>query len=180
MECNPDCAILYAMPTTPTLLIIWHSRTGAAEAMAQVAAQAAADAAAGECAVVLRRAGEAQADELLAAHGYLFVCPENLASMTGAMKEFFDRSYYPLLGQIEGRPYAAMVAAGSDGQGAVRQIERIATGWRLKRIADSLIICTHAQTPEAIAAPKLLGEADLALCRDLGATFSAGLAMGIF
>jgi NAD(P)H-dependent FMN reductase len=164
------------MTDMPTLLIVWHSRTGAARAMADAAAHAAE----AECSVVLRRAEDAQPEDLLAAHGYLFVCPENLATMTGAMKEFFDRCCYPVLGRIEGRPYAALVAAGSDGQGAVRQIERIATGWRLRRIADSVIICTHAQTAEAIAAPKVLGEADLAVCRDLGAMFGAGLALGIF
>lgn len=164
------------MTEQPTLLIIWHSRTGASKAMAQAAAAAARD----ECAVRLIAAEAVEPADLLAANGYLFVCPENLASMTGAMKEFFDRCYYPLLGQIEGRPYAAMVAAGSDGAGAVRQIERIATGWRLKRIADSLIVCTHAQTPEAIAAPKHLDGAALAPCSELGAMFGAGLAMGIF
>lgn len=165
-----------SMTETPTLLILWHSRTGAAQAMAEAAANAAKS----ELAVRLLRAEAAEAADLLAAQGYLFICPENLASITGAMKEFFDRSYYPLLGQIEGRPYAVMVAAGSDGQGAVRQIERIATGWRLKRIADSIVLCTHAQSPEAIAAPKRLGEGDLAPCRNLGAMFGAGLAMGIF
>lgn len=164
------------MMDMPTLLIIWHSRTGAAQAMAE-AAQAAAS---GECSVRMLPAGDAQSSDLLAAQGYIFVCPENLASMTGAMKEFFDRCYYPVLGQIEGRPYAAMVAAGSDGAGAVRQIERIATGWRLKRIAESLIVCTDAQTAEAIAAVKVLGKSDLASCGELGAMFGAGLAMGVF
>ncbi|ESZ87121.1 MAG: flavodoxin [Blastomonas sp. CACIA14H2] len=164
------------MTERPTLLIVWHSRTGASQAMAEAAAAAARD----ECAVRLVAAEQAGPEDMLAASGYLFVCPENLASMSGAMKEFFDRCYYPLLGRIEGRPYAAMVAAGSDGTGAVRQIERIATGWRLKRIADSLIVCTHAQTPEAIAAPKHPGEAALAPCGELGAMFGAGLAMGIF
>lgn len=164
------------MTDTPTLLIVWHSRTGAAKAMAQAAFEAAA----GECPARLLAADDVQPEDMLRATGYLFVCPENLASMTGAMKEFFDRHYYPVLGRIEGRPYAAMVAAGSDGQGAVRQIERIATGWRLKRIADSLIVCTDAQTPEAIAAPKRLGATDLARCGELGAMLGAGLAMGIF
>ena len=164
------------MTDAPTLLIIWHSRTGASRAMAQ----AAADAGRAECAVRLIAADETGPDDMLAASGYLFVCPENLATMSGAMKEFFDRCYYPLLGRIEGRPYAAMVAAGSDGQGAVRQIERIATGWRLKRMAESLIVCTHAQTPEEIAAPKHSDDADLAPCRELGAMFGAGLVMGIF
>ncbi|WP_373486996.1 flavodoxin family protein [Blastomonas sp.] len=164
------------MTDLPTLLIVWHSRTGAAEAMAR----AAADAAAGEGAVSLLMAEEVQPDDLLGADGYLFVCPENLASMTGAMKELFDRCYYPVLGLIEGRPYALMVAAGSDGSGAVRQIERIATGWRLKRIADSLILCTHAQTAEQIAARKQLTDAELQPCRALGTMFGAGLAMGVF
>lgn len=164
------------MIDAPTLLVIWHSRTGASRAMAE----AAAGAARAECAVRLISAEWAGPEDMLAASGYIFLCPENLASMTGAMKEFFDRCYYPLLGRIEGRPYAAMVAAGSDGAGAVRQIERIATGWRLKRIADSLIVCTHAQSPEAIAAPQHLDGAALAPCRELGAMFGAGLAMGIF
>lgn len=164
------------MTDAPTLLIIWHSRTGAARAMAEAACEAAA----GECAVRLLAADDAQPGDLLEADGYLFACPENLASMTGAMKEFFDRCYYPLLGRIEGRPYAVMVAAGSDGAGAVRQIERIATGWRLRRIADSLIVCTHAQTSEAIAAPKHLDAPTLEPVRELGTMFGAGLVMGLF
>jgi hypothetical protein len=73
-----------------------------------------------------------------------------------------------------------MICAGSDGSNAARQIERIATGWRLRRVAEPLIICTHAQTPEAIAAPKVIAEADLARCRELGAALAAGLAIGMF
>jgi hypothetical protein len=164
------------MTDMPTLLIVWHSRTGTAREMASAAARAAAD----ECAVRLIAADDVQPDDVLAASGYVFACPENLASVTGAMKEFFDRCYYPLLERIEGRPYAVMVAAGSDGQGAVRQIERIATGWRLKRIAESVIVCTHAQTPAEIAAPKVLTMEDIAPCRDLGQMLGAGLAMGVF
>jgi multimeric flavodoxin WrbA len=158
------------------LLIIWHSRTGGAEAMARAAATGAES----ECEVMMLEAEEAWAEDLIAADGYLFACPENLASLSGAMKEFFDRAYYPVLGKIEGRPYASLICAGSDGEGAARQIARIATGWRLKAVADPLIICTYAQTPEAILAPKVIAEADLARCRELGATMAAGLAMGIF
>ncbi len=143
-------------------------------------ARAAAAAACNECETVVRLAGEAGPDDLLTADGYLFACPENLASLSGAMKEFFDRTYYPVLGQIEGRPYATMICAGSDGEGAARQIARIATGWRLKAVAEPLIICTHAQTAEAILAAKGIAEADLERCRELGATLAAGLAMGVF
>jgi NADPH-dependent FMN reductase len=158
------------------LLIIWHSATGGSEAMARAAAQGAS----GEAEVILKHAADARPEDVLAADGYLFVCPENLASMAGVMKAFFDRCYYPVLGRIEGRPYAAMICAGSDGEGAARQIARIALGWRLKPVADPLIICTHAQTPEAILAPKIVPEAELAKCSERGAVLAAGLAMGIF
>ncbi len=160
------------------LLIVWHSRTGAARAMAQ----AAADGAAGEPEVEVQMltADGAQADDLLAADGYLFACPENLAAMSGAMKEFFDRNYYPVLEKLNGRPYAALIAAGSDGTGAARQLARICTGWRLKPIAEPLIIGTHAQTPKAILAPKTLDAADIKACADLGAGLAVGLAKGVF
>lgn len=133
-----------------------------------------------EADVILKPATDATPDDLLTADGFLFACPENLASMSGVMKDFFDRTYYPVLGKIEGRPYASMICAGSDGEGAARQIARIALGWRLKAIADPLIICTRAQTAEAILAPKEISEANLERCRELGVTLAAGLAMGIF
>jgi len=130
--------------------------------------------------VRLMRAAEAGAQDVLRADGYVFATPENLAAMSGVMKDFFDRTYYPVLGRIEGRPYATMICAGSDGEGAARQIARIAKGWRLKTVAEPLIICTRAQTPDAILAPKIIAETDLARCRELGAMLAAGLAMGIF
>jgi multimeric flavodoxin WrbA len=144
--------------------------------------QAALDGAMGESniAVVGMHAAEAAPEDLLEADGYIFATPENLASIAGVMKDFFDRCYYPLLDQIQGRPYATMICAGSDGTGAARQIARIATGWRLKPIAEPLIIITGAQTPEAIAAPKIIGAEELARCEELGAAFAAGLASGIF
>jgi multimeric flavodoxin WrbA len=158
------------------LLIVWYSATGGSEAMARAAAEGAE----GEAEAVLRHAADTSHGDLLTADGFLFACPENLASMAGVMKDFFDRTYYPVLGQIEGRPYSTMICAGSDGEGAARQIARIATGWRLRAVADPLIICTHAQSAEAILARKVIGEPDLARCRELGATMAAGLAMGIF
>jgi NAD(P)H-dependent FMN reductase len=158
------------------LAIVWHSRTGAARAMAEAAFAGARE----HGPVELLAAEQAQPPHLLPATGFVFACPENLATMSGAMKEFFDRCYYPVLGRIEGRPYATLIAAGSDGSGAERQIDRIATGWRLRRVAEGVIVNTRAQTPEAILAPKALDEAALARCRDLGAALGAGLAMGAF
>ena len=125
-------------------------------------------------------ASEASAEDVLQADGYVFVTPENLASMSGVMKHFFDRTYYPVLDRIAGKPYATMVCAGSDGANAVRQIERICTGWRLKTVCEPLIVCTHAQTPEAILAPKTIAESELRRCEEAGAAIAAGLALGIF
>jgi multimeric flavodoxin WrbA len=159
------------------VLIVWHSRTGGTEHMAAAAAIGARMQGAD---VDYLPAVNTTPQDILTADGYLFACPENLASMSGIMKDFFDRTYYSVLGRIEGRPYATMICAGSDGEGAARQIARIALGWRLKPVADPLIICTHAQTAEAILAPKVIREADLAMCLDLGATLAAGLAMGVF
>ena len=128
----------------------------------------------------LRPAPDAEPTDVVSADGYIFATPENLAAMAGRMKDFFDRTYYPALDRINGRAYATLVCAGSDGQNAVRQIARIATGWRLRAVTEPLIVCTHAQTPEAILAPKTIGPADLAACRDIGAALANGMAAGIF
>jgi multimeric flavodoxin WrbA len=159
---------------SPPLLIIWHSRTGGSRALAQAAA------AGGGAAARLARAQDVTPDDLLAAGGYLFVGPENLAALSGLMKEMFDRCYYPCLGRIEGRPYATIICAGSDGENAQRQLDRIATGWRLRRVADPVIVNTDAQTPEAILAPKTMPPDRLTEARDLGAALAEGLAAGIF
>ena len=146
--------------------------------MARAAAAAAADETGVN--VVLKRAVDAGPADVLAADGYLFATPENLAAIAGLMKDFFDRCYYPALERIEGRPYGLLVCAGSDGQNAVRQVERIATGWRLREVVPAFIVCTHAQTPERILATKVIAEDDLARCREIGAALAAGLALGVY
>ena len=158
------------------LLIVYHSRTNGSYQMAKAAYEAAIE----ECETQLKKAQDTMPDDLLAADGYLFVAPENLASLSGAMKEFFDRCYYPALGRIEARPYAQMICAGSDGENAVRQLARIAKGWRLKDVQPPLIICTHAQTQEEILAEKKISKHDLNKCADIGAALAAGLSMGVF
>jgi hypothetical protein len=161
------------MTAAPHLLIAWHSRTGGSRALAEAAAEGAAGAR-------LLAADDVTPEALQAAGGYLFVAPENLAALSGAMKEMFDRCYYPCLGRLEGRPYATIICAGSDGENAQRQLDRIATGWRLKRVAEPVIVNTAAQTPEAILAPKTIAPDRLAEARGLGAALAEGLAAGIF
>ena len=164
--------------TTKTLLVVYHTMTGGTAQMAQAAAEGASQEP--DVRVRLLRAPEAQPDDVLGSDGYVFATPENLAAMAGLMKDFFDRCYYPALDRINGRPYATLICAGSDGENAARQIDRIATGWRLRQVAPALIVCTHAQTPEAIARPKLIGADDLAQCREIGAALAAGLALGVY
>jgi multimeric flavodoxin WrbA len=160
-----------------TLLIVFHSRTGGARQMAEAAARGAST---GEVNVRLMRAVDATADDLLQADSYIFVMPENLAAIAGVMKEFFDRMYYSVLDRIIGRAYIVLVCAGSDGANAVRQAERICTGWRLRKAVESIIVCTHAQTPEKILAPKTICAEDLQRCEETGAALAAGLALGVF
>ncbi len=145
-------------------------------------AQAAATGARSEPAlrVSLLRAEDAQASDVLDAGGYIFATPENLAAMSGKMKDFFDRTYYAALDQLNGKPYATLICAGSDGRNAAQQIERIATGWRLRPIADPIIVCTHAETPQAVLRPKRIAEQDLKQCEEVGATLASGMALGIF
>jgi multimeric flavodoxin WrbA len=161
-----------------TLLIVYHSLTGGTRQMAEAAATGAATEPGVN--VGLLQAAAAGPGDVLAADGYVFAAPENLAALSGLMKDFFDRCYYPVLGRINGRPYGLLICAGSDGTNAARQAARIATGWRLRAVAEPLVICTHAQTPEAILAPKVITANDLDKCRMLGTTLAAGLAMGVF
>ncbi|TSA15228.1 MAG: flavodoxin family protein [Betaproteobacteria bacterium] len=161
-----------------TLLIVYHSMTGGTLQMAQAAAEGAAT----ESSVQVRllRAPDAGADDLIGAHGYIFATPENLAAVSGLMKDFFDRTYYAVLELLNGRPYASLICAGSDGASAARQIERIATGWRLKPVAPPLIVCTHAQSPEQILRPKKIEAQALQSCRGVGTAMAAGLILGVF
>ncbi len=118
------------------LLVVYHSMTGATEQLARAAVAGAASER--EIDARLMHAPDATSADVLAADGYVFATPENLASMAGLMKDFFDRIYYDALERVNGRPYAALIAAGTDGAGAARQLQRIATGLRLKedRAAD--------------------------------------------
>lgn len=170
--------MLLGMNRAKTLLIIYHSHTGGTRQMVHALREGALTE--GSVQVHLLHASEAGPDDVLQADGYVFATPENLAAMSGLLKDFFDRSYYGALERINGRPYATLVCAGSDGSNAARQIARIATGWRLNAVAEPLIICTHAQTPEAIAAAKHISDTDLAQCHAVGAALASGLQMGIF
>jgi len=130
--------------------------------------------------VTLKQADQTTAADVHHASGYVFATPEYLGSMSGMMKDFFDRTYYDVIEQINARPYAIMVCAGSDGQGAVRQIDRIVTGWRLKPVAPAVIVNVQAQTKARILQDKQLSQEQLTPCAELGTLMATGLAMSVF
>jgi len=161
-----------------SLLIVYHSMTGGTQQMAAAAARAAGTEP--DVAVTMLQACDARPSDVLGADGYIFATPENLAAMSGMMKDFFDRTYYAALDRLNGRPYGVLVCAGSDGRQAAEQIARIATGWRLRAVAEPLIVCTRSQSPERILSPKTIAAEDLRRCEEFGATLAAGVALGIF
>jgi hypothetical protein len=165
------------------LLIAWWSNTGGTDRLVQAAVAGAREAVRDEPdppRILAVRCDRLAPVAVLAADALLFATPECLGSMAGPMKAFFDRCYYPALDALSGRPYAAIVCAGSDGLGTVRQIERIATGWRLVRAAEPLRVITGSQSTEAILAPKAIGPTDLERAATLGGTLAAGLALGLW
>ena len=152
----------------PLVLIVWHSATGGAQALAEALGEGASDDSIGGIKVVSRRALEAGVEDVLAADGLLLCTPENFGYMSGALKDFFDRTYYPCLEHTRGRPYGLTVRAGGDGTGAVAAVTPLAIGLGWKEVA-----------PPVIAAGDLT-EAHLAAARELGATLAAGLATGLY
>jgi multimeric flavodoxin WrbA len=116
----------------------------------------------------IKPALEAGVADLLWAQGLLIGTPEHFGYMSGAVKDFMDRTYYPVEGRVDGLPYALFVSAGNDGAGAVSSIERIALGFKWKRVAEPLIVRGEVKAE------------DLERCRELGQTFAAGLAFGVF
>jgi multimeric flavodoxin WrbA len=111
---------------------------------------------------------QAGVDDLLWAHGLLIGTPEHFGYMSGAVKDFMDRTFYPVEGKVQGLPYAVFISAGNDGTGAATAIARIAIGYRWTEIAPPLIV-KGAVTDDARAR-----------CNELGQTMAAGLALGIF
>jgi multimeric flavodoxin WrbA len=165
------------------LLIVFHTQSGNTGRLAEAVAEGAArEAAEVETRVVPAR--DAGLDDLCWADGVLFGTPENFGFMSGMMKDFFDRTYYPARGRIRRLPYAIFVSAGNDGTGAVRQIERIARGFPLEKVAEP-VIATSGVTEEMRDADPggfhvVVTEAQLEAARELGHTLAAGLAFGIF
>jgi len=152
--------------TRKRLLIVYHTQSGNTGQLAAAVQRGAQRV--GEVDTVVRRAFDAGVDDLLGCDGVLLGTPENFGYMSGALKDFFDRTFYPCEGRLTGLPWAVFVSAGNDGSGAVREIARIALGYGWKQVAEALIV------------RGTVGAAALDDCEALGESFATGLALGIF
>ena len=155
-----------------TLLIVYHAQGVKTAQMAEAVARGAHAAlheaqADGEVRVIVKRCADASAEDLLGADALALGTPENFGYMSGMMKDFLERVFYPCEGRVEGRPWALFVSAGQDGRGAITSVERIVTGLRLKKVRDPILALREVTPPI------------LAQCEELGATLAAGIAAGV-
>ncbi|HVO67772.1 MAG TPA: flavodoxin domain-containing protein [Syntrophales bacterium] len=148
------------------ILIIYHSQTGNTERMARAVAEGAEMIESTE--VVLKRAQDTNLDDLLSSDGLAVGTPENFGYMSGMVKDFFDRTFYPAQDQVFRKPYVVFISAGNDGTGALRAIERIAQGYKFKMVYEPVI------------SRGKVTEDDLIKCRELGSTLAAGCQAGIY
>lgn len=149
----------------PRLLIIAHAPSENTRRLRDALVEGAQQA--GGVTLDCRSPFDTQPEQVLAADAYLLSTPENLGTMSGALKDFFDRCYYPCLEQTQGRPYALQIRAGQDGRGTAAAVARIATGLRWKAVSEPLI-CRGSFEPSFVAQ-----------CQELGAAMAVGLESGI-
>ena len=150
------------------LLIVYHSQSGKTAAMARAVRRGATHPDIESVDVRMRIAADAGPSDLIWCDGVIFATPENFGYMAGAMKDFFDRTFYPCAGRLEGVPYAVVIGAGNDGTGALSALRRIVRGFPLNETQEP-IICVGA-----------LDEDIVARCEALGTTMAAGLEIGVF
>jgi multimeric flavodoxin WrbA len=151
---------------TKSLLIIYHSQSGASWQLAVAARRGALKEEGVD--VLWRRAWDATVDDLVACDGFLLVAAENSGTVAGAMKDFLDRTFYPALPQQLNRAYGLVIAAGNDGRGASRQVQKILGAYPMKLIAE-VLICRGEVTARHETA-----------CEELGQALAAGLSLGIY
>lgn len=150
------------------LLIVYHSQTGSTIRMADAVIRGATHADVDGVEVRVKTALDADADDLLWADGFILGTPENFGYMSGAMKYFLDRVYYPCEDKLNGRPWALFVRAGNDGTGAISSIRRILSGLAVKEVQEPVLIKGE------------FDDARLAECEELGLTMAAGLEAEVF
>jgi len=149
-----------------SILVIYHSQSGTMKLMAHRLARGAAKEK--NVAIILKKAVDANVDDLLNCDGLAIGSPEYFGTMAGMIKDFFDRTYEAAQDKTIGLPYVVFVCAGNDGRGALSQIERIAAGYKWEKVQEHIRI---------VGSPT---EQDLVGLEELGQTLAAGVDFGIF
>jgi len=152
----------------PGLLVVSHSRAGSTAALCGAAVRAARDAVGDEVAVRELGAFDAGPEDVVWSDALLLCTPANFGYMSGAVKDFFERVYYPCLERTVGLPYALVAKGSTDVDGAIASVQRIAAGLRWRLVLAPVAVVGDA------------GPDDVARVEELGATFAAGVAAGIF
>lgn len=150
------------------LLIVAHAPSGNTERMSKAVLEGARLVGAGQVVTRLQSAFKTTAQDVLCADGIILFTPENLGYMSGALKDFFDRVYYPVLEKKQGLPCLVVIRAGHDGTGTQRAIDSILTGLRWKQVQEPLV-CRGVWQGEFIEQ-----------CHELGQAMAAGLEAGVF
>jgi len=150
------------------LLIVYHSQSGTTSRMADAVIRGAGNPDIAGVEVRVKTALEADADDLIWADAFILGTPENFGYMSGALKYFLDRVFYPCENRINGKPWAMFVRAGNDGTGTIAAVRRILSGLAVKEIQEPVLIVGE------------FDESRLVECEELGMTVAAGLESGIF
>lgn len=167
------------------ILVVHHSASGGTRALVSAFSEGAG--ATEGLGVLTRSAATATARDLKQANGLIIATPETFGYMAGSIKDFFDRTFYACMSDsthegggnaslLAGRPYSVLVCAGNDGRGAMQSVDRIITGWRMRKVHPGVIV--RRVGGEAGSSRGVLLETDLAACRELGQLFAEGLAIG--
>ena len=156
------------MPETRRLLVVAHSPSENTRRLSEAVLRGARSPEIAGIETVLRPPLQAVPEDVLAAQAIILGTTENLGYMSGALKDFFDRIYYPCLEKTQGLPYVLYIRAGMDGTGTSRAVERITTGLRWRAVQPPLI-CRGG-----------FREAFVGQCEELGTLMAAGLEAGIF
>ena len=167
------------------ILVVHHSTSGGTRAMVSEFCDSANSVEGVD--VLTRSADIATTIEVQRADALVVATPENFGYMAGSVKGFFDRVFYACMADttaqgggsaslVAGRPYAVLVCAGNDGSGAMQSVDRIITGWRMRKVHPGVI--ARRVGGEAGSSRGGLREEDLAACRELGQLFAEGLLMG--
>ncbi len=149
-----------------SILVLYHSQGGTMKLMAHHLAKGAAKEK--NVAIIHKKAVEVSVGDLLNCNGIAIGSPEYFGTMAGMIKDFFDRTYEAAREKTIGLPFIVFVSAGNDGRGAIRQIERIAAGYKWEKVQEAVRI---------VGAPT---KKDLVVLEELGHALSAGVDFGIF